>query len=309
MKEFSIIFNRLKKNHRRLKPYLKKYQIEAFRLYEKDIPEYPFIVDLYGPKIVVFDKGKKLQPEQLETAKKHQQDLFAALAELYPDKEVIFKLRERQKGKNQYKKLESSQNFFHVHEGKLRFRVNLHDYLDSGLFLDHRPLRFKLIETCKNLNILNLFCYTGSLSVAAAMGGAVTTSVDMSQTYLNWAQQNFKINQLVSSKHQFIRADVMSWINAMEGSYDLILLDPPSFSNSKKMPDSFNVQDHHEQLIRKLACHLKPQGEIFFSNNFKKFKLADALRDDYQVDNLSDTTIPQDFRDKKIHHSFQIKNK
>lgn len=312
MQQFSMIYNRLVKNKKKLKSYLNKHSICAYRLYDKDIPEYPYIIDIYDQNAIVFEKGKRIDLDETELLKKSEQtkeEITFALRELLsidPQK-IIFKERQVQKGIEQYKKIAKSDAFFTVKEGPLKFRVNLNDYLDTGLFLDHRPLRESLLARETKGRVLNLFAYTGSLSVAAAFSGAKVITVDMSKTYIEWAKANFELNGIDSTKHIFIQADVLKFIEDLSNPFDLILLDPPSFSNSKRMDQTFVVQRDHEELINKLMKYLSPSGRLIFSNNNRKFKLAQSLYENFSVKDITEKSIPLDFRDNRIHCCFEIK--
>ncbi|MFN7454073.1 MAG: class I SAM-dependent methyltransferase, partial [Pseudobdellovibrionaceae bacterium] len=255
-----VIKNRLEKNRKKLEPWAQRIGTEAYRIYDRDIPEYPFILDRYGSSFVVYDKS-----EEIDQGKGHFELFIQAVNEVFkPATEKLYlKRRERQKGDQQYTRLDQAEEFFLVREGSAQLRVNLSDYLDTGLFLDHRPLRHRLFKESRDLEILNLFCYTASVSVQAALGGGMTTSVDMSGTYLDWAFENFKANQLsveklgpkgerevfnafsqtIKSKgHLLIQDNVVEWLKKPSQQFDLIFLDPPTFSNSKKMEESFDVQ-------------------------------------------------------------------
>lgn len=310
MAEDSIILNRLRKNQKRLKSYLKQIKTEAYRLYDKDIPEYPYIVDLYGMNAVIYEKGKRQQEGDFEQLRKlHQSDIESALKTIHPDWNLIWKVRESKKGLNQYEKIAKQNKFIQVKEGSLDFYVNLYDYLDTGLFLDHRPLRQKLLKIAKTKKVLNLFCYTGSLSVAAAKGGGSTTSVDLSNTYLNWAKDNFNLNSIDWAEHDFIQADVFQWLESHQDLYDIIIIDPPSFSNSKRMEDTLDIQRDHVQLLLALFPLLKENGVIYFSNNLRDFKLDQSLHGKFAIKNITKESIPPDFKDQKIHHAFKLNKK
>ncbi len=314
MKESPIILNRLKKNLKSRKSLIKQENLTAFRLYEKDIPEYPYIIDVYGDNAVIYEKGKRIDQQsnsEINLQQKHQTEIVDAIKETlgFTDRNIIFKKREVKKGKDQYKKLGRSKNYKEISEGKCKFLVNLYDYLDTGLFLDHRPLRKMIYENSKNKKVLNLFSYTGSISVAAALGGALTTTMDMSATYLEWAKDNFELNKIPLEKHKFFQRDLTSTLKKpLKDKFDIIILDPPSFSNSKRMEDSFNVQDDHEWMIISLMQSLNPKGVLYFSNNFRKFKLSEKISNNYQVKDISFKTIPKDFRDQKIHQCYEIQN-
>jgi 23S rRNA (cytosine1962-C5)-methyltransferase len=311
--EPSAIKNRLQKNLKKLKTFLKKNQIEAFRLYGKDIPEYPYLIDIYADQAVIYEQGKRLDEEELPIQKIHQDEISAAITEVLsiPLEKQHFKVRTVQKGQDQYKPLDPKSNeFFTVQEPPMTYLVNLERYLDTGLFLDHRPLRKYLIDNSKEKRVLNLFCYTGSLSVAAAIGGAKkVTSVDMSRTYLDWAYENFLINKLDASLHRFEQADVLKDLpirREKKESFDLILLDPPSFSNSKRMEEDLDVDRDHPILIRDCMNLLAPGGMLIFSTNKRRFELHDIVTSQYQVKEITHWTIPQDFHFSQIHRAYQI---
>lgn len=304
--------NRLIKNQKKLKSYLQKNQIEAYRLYNKDIPEYPYLVDIYGTQAVIYEQGKKLGDEDQSKREVHQMDIENALQEVpgISPRLQHFKIREKQKGTEQYRPLDpTSDDFFPVDEPPFRFLVNLQRYLDTGLFLDHRPLRQFLLSNCSGKRVLNLFCYTGSLSVAAALGGGMVTSIDMSNTYLQWAYENFLLNKIDPGEHVFYQADVLKELNLRKENkelFDMILLDPPSFSNSKRMEEDLDIDRDHPILIRDCMALLAPGGTLIFSTNKRKFELHTIIGQHYKVKEISHWTIPQDFHQTQIHRAFTI---
>ena len=309
MKESPIIINRLRKNLKNRKSLVKQSELTAYRLYEKDIPEFPYIIDIYENHAVIYEKGKRLNKDETSLQQEHQNQIIHAVSEVlsFPKENIILKEREIQKGVKQYKKISREKVYFPVSENKMKFLVNLHDYLDTGLFLDHRPLRKIILDSSQNKKVLNLFAYTGSISVAAALGGGATTTVDMSNTYLDWAKKNFELNKISMEKHKFQKLDVTKLLKApLKEKYDIIILDPPSFSNSKSMHDVFEVQKDHVYMIRGLMKSLNPKGVLYFSNNFRKFKMSEELINDYNIEDISLKTIPKDFRDLKIHHCFKM---
>lgn len=313
MNQNSIILNRLIKNLKKRKS-LTKNNVNAYRLYGKDIPEIPFIIDIYSNNAVIYEKGIRLDKENFEQQSKRLkniEDIKSSIKKILNINEdnIFFKERIVQKGKNQYTPESKSNEFITVNENNLKFLVNLKDYLDTGLFLDHRPLRQIISKTKDKKTALNLFSYTGSLSVAAAFAGLKVTTVDMSKTYIDWAKENFKLNELDTSSHTFIQQDVLSYLEGDFGSFDIIILDPPSFSNSKRMTKSFNIQDDHTYLIKKLAKNLKEDGTLYFSNNYRDFKLNNEIYNAFDVQDITKASIPSDFRDPKIHHCFVIRNK
>lgn len=303
-----MIKNRLEKNFKKLKPWAERHQIEAYRLYDRDIPEYPYIVDVYKDHFLIYDKSDLRDKE-----KNHLPHVVEALKFLFKcdDSKVVLKKRERQEGLKQYEKLDEKEETFVVRESQALFKINLYDYLDTGLFLDHRPMRQKIFKNAQGKIFLNLFCYTGSVSVFAALGGAKTTSVDMSQTYLRWAQENFKLNKIGLDEHQFINADVLEWLQSQKPAptFDMIFLDPPTFSNSKKMDNTFEVERDQDFLVSRCMSLMRPGGILYFSNNKRKFKISENITHKYHVKDLTLESIPQDFHDKKIHCCYEIKEK
>ncbi len=304
-----MIENRIQKNFAKLKSWSEKHQIEAYRLYDRDIPEFPFIVDRYKDYFVVHDKSERIDAE-----KNHLPLLIAALQSIFKvnDEQIIFKQRRQQKGLDQYQKLGTENKKIIVKENGVPLYINLWDYLDTGLFLDHRPLRYLFSKKQTGKKFLNLFCYTGTVSVMAALGGASTYSVDMSKTYLEWAQDNFKLNKIDLKNHFFFEEDVLEFIKTLKdrpdfkASFDTIFLDPPTFSNSKKMESTFEVERDQESLLSNVMPLLKPGGTLYFSNNKRDFKIAPGVTEKYRVKNITQQTIPIDFHDQKIHHCFEI---
>jgi 23S rRNA (guanine2445-N2)-methyltransferase / 23S rRNA (guanine2069-N7)-methyltransferase len=309
--EAKMLYNRLQKNQKRLKGWLKKSAISCYRLYDADIPEYAAAIDIYERRIYVQEYAA---PSTIEAhvAKKRFDTIKRAVKEFAGDRfeKVYYKERRRQKGDSQYQRLndESSESIV-VNEGRARFEVNLSDYLDTGLFLDHRPVRAMLGELCQGKSLLNLFCYTASATVQAALAGAKSSlSIDMSNTYLDWAQRNFELNSLSSAKHQVLRADCLKWLE-QEGdkSFDVIFLDPPTFSNSKKMESVLDVQRDHPELIRQAVTKLNPGGTLVFSNNFRKFKLDELISRQFSCENITQQTLDNDFeRNPRIHNVWII---
>ena len=307
--------NRLLKNQKKLKSFLTKGGIEAYRVYNKDIPEFPYLIDIYRDHAVIYEQGKKLSPEEEVIREKHQKDISDAISDVFniPEARQHFKLREKQKGNNQYTLNEDSHNYFTVNEPPFKYLVNPERYLDTGLFLDHRPLRQYLYNNCDGKMVLNLFCYTGSISVAAALGRAAeVTSVDMSRTYLDWAEENFRINGVDPRNHVFRHVDALKELVRMKeahAKYDIIVLDPPSFSNSKRMEEDLDVERDHLLMVRDCMQILKDDGTLFFSTNKRKFELHPIVSEKFAVKEISHWTIPQDFHHSQIHRTFQIQHK
>lgn len=309
MSDLKTIQNRLEKNYKHRVKWAKREGIEAFRLYEKDIPEFPFIIDVYKDNAVIFEK----RDEEIDAEKfDHFEFIISAVKNVLqiPEEKVIIKSRFRQKGSTQYTKLEEKNEYFPVKEHQAEILVNLHDYLDTGLFLDHRPLRQMVFKEAAGKKVLNLFSYTGSISVFAALGGATkVTSVDMSATYMDWAKKNFEHNKLNVDQHNFIVESALEWLPRASQRFDLIILDPPTFSNSKKMDEDFEVEKDQVTLIKDCLRLLAPDGVLYFSNNKRKFKLAPELSNLAEIKDITPRTIPEDYRDPKVHHCFKITHK
>jgi 23S rRNA (cytosine1962-C5)-methyltransferase len=312
MADYQTLFNRLSKNLKLRQKMAKTLHTSAWRLYHKDIPEFPYIIDYYAGHFVVWEKGKSTKNDEIyEKSVRNHEWIEQALKELMQKKDLVtvFKTRTIQTRETQYNKEDSTNHYITVDEGELKFFLNLYDYLDVGLFLDHRPLRQRLLKDAKDKKVLNLFCYTGSLSVASAKAGAKVTSVDMSNTYLKWAEDNFLLNKLSVSQNSFIRADINEFLKTHFEKYDLILLDPPSFSTSKKMHDVFDVQRDHVWMIERCMNLLNPGGMLIFSNNLRTFKLDASVNSKYNIKDITKWSIPQDISDAKIHVCFEIRAK
>ncbi len=307
-----MLANRLRKNQKHLRSWLAREDVHCYRVYDADLPEYALAVDIYEDWVHVQEYAP---PSSVDPVRARRR-LRAALAVIpealgvSPDK-VVLKVRRQQKGTDQYQKLDAKGEFLEVAEGGLRFLVNLTDYLDTGLFLDHRPTRRLIREAAEGRRFLNLFAYTGSATVYAAAGGAsTTTTVDLSPTYLDWARRNLDLNGFSGSEHSFIRADCVEWLAggaAKPGSYDLIFLDAPTFSNSKNMDESLDLQRDHSRLIRDAGRLLSAEGSLLFSTNFRRFKLDAELHEEFNISDLTKQTLPPDFsRNARIHKCFRI---
>ena len=303
--------NRLQKNIKKLQKWAEKQGIEAYRLYDADLPEYNLAVDRYKDHIVVQEYAA---PKSIDENKARQRLLDAVSATLavtgVETNKLILKVRQKQKGSQQYEKLANKGEYFYVREYNADLWVNLTDYLDTGLFLDHRLTRKMLGEMAKDKDFLNLFAYTGSATVHAALGGAKsTTTVDMSNTYLNWADQNLQLNELEGRQHKLIQADCLQWLEKCDRQFDLIFIDPPTFSNSKRMEESWDVQRDHIKLMKNLKRILRPHGRIVFSNNKRGFKMDfDGLTAlGLTAQEISDKVRSLDFeRNKHIHNCWLI---
>ena len=303
--------NRLRKNLKKYEKWARQEGIECYRLYDADLPEYNVAIDRYGEWVVV----QEYAPPKTVDAHKARQRLFDIIAAtisvlgIAPNKLVV-KTRERQKGKNQYQKMAEKGDFLEVQEYNARLWGNLTDYLDTGLFLDHRIARRMLGQMSKGKDFLNLFAYTGSASVHAGLGGArSTTTVDMSRTYLEWAERNLRLNGLTGRAHRLMQADVLGWLRESDEQFDLIFIDPPTFSNSKRMEDAFDVQRDHLRLMTDLKRLLRKGGTIMFSNNKRGFRMDhDGLAQlGLKAQEITQKTLSQDFaRNRQIHNCWLI---
>ena len=297
--------NRLKKNLKRMKGWIKSANTNCYRIYDADLPDYNVAVDRYDEWLVVQEYAPPKTVSEDKARKRLQEVLLhlPAVTGVSP-KKIALKVRAQQKGTKQYEKINQSGEMMEVFENGARFLVNLTDYLDTGLFLDHRNTRQKVKAMSEGKDVLNLFSYTGSVSVFAAMGGAKSvTTVDMSNTYLEWAKKNVALNKL-TGPHAFIQADCTTWLGSHKGKYDLIFIDPPSFSNSKRMQNTWDVQRDHVKMLSDAKACLKAQGTIIFSNNKRGFKLDEQAINalGLSVENITNETIPEDFARKgKIH--------
>lgn len=308
--------NRLRKNLKKLSNWVKKNDVHCYRLYDADLPEYAVAVDIYQGEQTWVNVQEYEAPKTIDPLKANQR-LTGVLREIsnvlkIPAEHVFLKIRRKQKNTEQYEKQGDAGHFHVVEENGCKFWVNFEDYLDTGLFLDHRPMRLLLQQHAKGKRFLNLFSYTGAATVHAIIGGAVTSvTVDMSNTYLDWAKRNFNLNG-IRGNHQLVRADCLQWLTEhikakQKPQFDLIFVDPPTFSNSKKMDEVFDIQRDHVQLIRNAASLLARNGILYFSTNFRRFKMNKEALADLMIEDISQAMIPIDFaRDSKIHQCWKI---
>lgn len=307
--EAEMLANRLRKNHKKLSRWAKTEQTDCYRLYDADLPEFNLAIDLYGDEVHLQEyQAPKDIPEQ--KAERRLRDAAAAVMQVLelPSGALHIKQRVRQKGVSQYQRQDKRGELKQVKEGDLQFLVNLSDYIDTGLFLDHRPTRKLLRSLAQGKRFLNLFAYTGTASVYAAAGGAIeTTTVDMSRTYLEWAKKNMRLNGFDGEQHRMLQVDVMAWLYQSQAEYDLIFLDPPSFSNSKGMEGTFDIQRDYVDILRRVAGMLAPGGVLIFSNNLRSFKMAAEELPELNIKEISDRTLPLDFaRNPRIHNCWHI---
>ena len=310
--------NRLAKNLKRLGSWARRAGVSCYRLYDADMPEYAFAIDWYltlepqAPWLYVQEYAAPAEIEA-EAVRRRRGEVLATLPEVtgVPAERIRVRTRRRTRGAEQYEKLDSQAHFHLIEEGQLRFRVNFEDYLDTGVFLDHRLTRARLRAASAGKRFLNLFAYTGTASVYAAAGGALsTTSVDLSNTYLEWARGNLALNGFSGAAHQLVQADCREWLGASARGtqrFDLVFLDPPTFSNSKRMQGVLDIERDHVQLIEECMRLLAPAGLLVFSTNSQRFRLDGGLAERFTVRDISAATLPEDFaRNPRIHRCYEI---
>jgi 23S rRNA (guanine2445-N2)-methyltransferase / 23S rRNA (guanine2069-N7)-methyltransferase len=309
--------NRLEKNLKRLGKAAQREQVSCFRLYDADMPEYAFAIDRYAQagdglvhlQVQEYDAPKEIQTEDVQ---RRRREALSTLPRLFciPQERIHLRLRARQSGAAQYQPLHGAgAGPFTVEEAGLKFLVNLDDYLDTGLFLDHRLTRARLRERAREARFLNLFCYTASASVYAVAGGARSSlSIDLSNSYLEWAERNFRLNAVDPAQHRLERADCLEWLRAPpQGQFDLIFLDPPTFSNSKRMQGVLDLQRDHVELIERCMQRLAAGGLLVFSCNAQRFRLDEQVGRRWQLRDISARTLPFDFaRNPRIHRCYEI---
>jgi 23S rRNA (guanine2445-N2)-methyltransferase / 23S rRNA (guanine2069-N7)-methyltransferase len=308
--------NRLKKNLKKWSKWARQNHISCYRVYDADLPEYAVAVDIYQGERTWVNVQEYEPPKSIDQHKADQR-LAGVLSEIPPilgvnPQDIFLKIRRKQKSTDQYEKYGDRGHFHTIEEGGCKLLVNFEDYLDTGLFLDHRPIRMMIQQQAKGKRFLNLFAYTGSATVHAARGGAQsTTTIDMSNTYINWAKNNLAINNC-QGEHEFIQADCLEWLanearQLHSRKYGLIFLDPPTFSNSKRMDDVFDIQNDHAPLIRKAVALLAEGGILYFSTNFRRFKIDTLALSELSIQDITAATIPEDFaRNPKIHYCWRI---
>lgn len=305
-----LFSRRLSARARHLRRWPTKRRITCYRLYDRDVPEIPLVVDRYEDFLHIAEYERPHDRSPAEHA--DWLDLMAKTAAETLDvskANVFMKRRERQRGPSQYERFSEQGKTLVVHEGGLKFRVNLSDYLDTGLFLDHRITRSLVREAAAGKPFLNLFGYTGSFTVYAAAGGAATTTtVDLSNTYLAWAEENLKLNSLAATEHRFVRDDAMSFLkhHRAGAAYGLAVVDPPTFSNSKMTDDIWDVQRDHVELLNRLIALMTPGGVIYFSTNSRRFKLDEPALAGVSIREISRQTVPEDFRNRRIHRCWRM---
>ena len=306
----SPFINCIRKTYRHVRKWAKRTQTNCFRIYDRDMHHYPLAIDFYAGRFCVhyFSQDKNFidpSDELVQEVELALRTLFGAEA-----KEIYWRNRIKRAKMEQYEKADVTEEFFNVVEYGVQFRVNLLDYLDTGLFLDHRETRQIVAKLSQGKRVLNLFSYTCSFSVHAAMAGATfTKSVDMSNTYTDWGRENFLLNQLPLKNNPIIRADCLKFLDEeirFGGKYDLIVIDPPTISRSKKMDQMFDIQLDYPTLITKALALLHPDGVIIFSTNSRRFLFDESLFASCQIQEISKKTLPIDFHDPKIHRCWKI---
>ena len=304
--------NRLKKNLRHRSRWAARAGHTCYRVYDKDVPEFPYAVDWYDGRVqlVEFPRRRALARGEQDAEREAVLETTARVLGV-PHERIFVKTHLPQPwGRSQYQRTGSEGEFFTVLENGLKFRVNLGDYLDTGLFMDHRDTRARVRAEARGKNVLNLFAYTGAFTVYAAAGGAAsTTSVDLSNTYCEWAEANLELNGLWDDRQEIVRADVLQWLEhaVNEGrTWDLVVLDPPSFSTSKKMERSFNVQRDQLKLLSQVRALVGPGGVLYFSTNFRGFELKQEQLRGWDAEELTPGSLPEDFHDKAIHRCWRL---
>ena len=302
--------NRLRKLARHLRRWPTKRGITCYRLYERDIPEIPLVVDRYEEALHIaeFERPHDRTPAEHADWLDHMVRTAAKTLDV-PQELVFVKHRARQKGANQYERFDEREALRVVQEGGLKFQVNLSDYLDTGLFLDHRQTRAMVRDMAQGKNFLNLFAYTGAFTIYAAAGGArKTTSVDLSATYQDWTAENLRLNGMNRLQNRLVRSDAGDFLASLgeDEKFDLAVVDPPTFSNSKRLEEDWDVQRDHAALLKQVIAHMAPEGVIFYSTNSRRFKLNEAALAGVTIREISKQTVPEDFRNKRIHRCWRL---
>lgn len=309
--KFIMYRNRLTKVYRHLGKQARRQGISCYRIYDHDLPEFPLCIELYGEKLYVAEYKRYHGMTEEEHDAWMENTLTVTGEVLGVDKSNIFlKLRQRKPGRlGQYQKYDAVQHEFVVEESGLKFIVNLSDYLDTGLFLDHRLTRQQVQSQSKGMRVLNLFAYTGSFSVYAAAGGAEeVVTVDLSKTYLAWAERNLALNGFTDlNRYKTVHADVMQYLKILPAGYfDLVVMDPPTFSNSKRMEDILDIQRDHAELINDCLQAMKPGGLLYFSTNFRKFVMDQEKINTTLIKDITKATTPFDFEGRLFRYCFAI---
>lgn len=303
--------NRLAKRDRHLRKWARREAVECYRVYDRDIPEIPLSIDRYGAylHVALYERPYE-KPEAEEQIWLDRMCESASTSLNVPMDRIVRKIRKRQRGNEQYERASETGREIVVKEGGLSFYVNLSAYLDTGLFLDHRITRSLIRQEAAGRRVLNLFCYTGSFSAYAAAGGAKSvTSVDLSGTYLTWAERNMRLNNLQDASRPFVREDAVAFLAtavARRTRYDTVILDPPTFSNSKRMTEPLDVTQDWPALLENCLSVLEPGGSLWFSTNARKFRFDETLVPGASIQDLTQATTPVDFDVKRPHRCWKL---
>jgi Predicted SAM-dependent methyltransferases len=305
--KYEMFRNRLTKVYKHVGKLARQQGITCYRIYDHDLPEFPFCIEIYEDKIYVaeYKRRHEMGEEQHEQWLEESLVIISEVLGISTDN-MFLRQRQRKPGRlGQYQKIGSEQVSFVVNEAGLKFKVNLSDYLDTGLFLDHRITRGMVKKEAPGKRVLNLFCYTGSFSVYAASGGAASvTSVDLSKTYLQWAEENMRLNNLEGT---FIHADVKQFLPTLPPqSFDLVIMDPPTFSNSKRMKDFLDIQRDHVDLLNQALHAVTDNGVVYFSTNFRKFVLEKEKIKAREIKDITRATTPFDFEGKLFRWCYRL---
>jgi 23S rRNA (cytosine1962-C5)-methyltransferase len=325
--KFIMFRNRLVKVFRHLSKQAKRLNISCYRVYDHDLPEFPFSIEIYEDKLYIaeYKRQHRMTDEDHDESIKKSLEVIREVFQI-PGQNIFLKLRKKKEGRRaQYQKTGEDKNEFVVHEDQLEFIINLSDYLDTGLFLDHRTTRGMIKKEANGKKVLNLFCYTASFSVYAAAGGAEeVTSVDLSKTYLNWAQGNMQLNGFINrtplgppvpvrtgdgGTYNYIQADVKEYLKTIpENYFDIVILDPPTFSNSQRMDSFLDIQRDHAELINDCLKGMKNNGILYFSTNYRKFILDKEKIKASSIKDITKATTPFDFEGRIFRYCFRIIN-
>lgn len=302
--------NRIRKNYRHVRKFAKRTVTDCFRIYDRDIPQFPFAIDYYAGRFCVHYFARVHDDEEPSDGQVREvEETLTSIFSTSSD-HIYWRTRARRRKMEQYEKNDDAKEFFSVYEYGVKFRINLQDYLDTGLFLDHRETRHMVASCSKGKRVLNLFAYTCSFSIhAAAAGSLYTKSVDMSNTYTAWGRENFLLNNLPLKNNEIVRADCLTFLKEevrSKARYDIIIIDPPTISRSKKMTEMFDIQKDYIFLIEHALKLLAPGGVIFFSTNSRKFELDESLFPSCSIREMTEKTIPIDFHNKKIHRCWKL---
>ena len=308
--KLQMLENRLQKVFKHLRKTARRQEITCYRVYDDDIPEFPFSIDIYEDHVYVseYQRQHGMEEDAHETWLDSSLEVISKVLETPPGK-IFVKQRQRKASRqDQYEKLSFESHEMVAHEAGLSFKVNLSDYVDTGLFLDHRITRGMVRAECAGKKVLNLFCYTASFSVYAAAGGASKiVSVDLSKTYLAWAEENMKLNGFDNDKHVVVHADVLQYLDTLPADeFDLVVLDPPTFSNSKRMKEFLDIQRDHVMILNKVLAATKPGGTVYFSNNYRRFVLEADQVNASVIKDITAQTMPFDFQQKLIRKCYKI---